>query len=92
MKNLEKTIYEKLVKIADIDESEIDGFTYDSPIFNSPDYDDEVCMGLDSIDALELVVAIYDKWGIDVPAEDIGKLKTINAIADYVREHKVGQL
>lgn len=89
MENLEKIIYDELISIADIDESEIEGFTYDSPIFNSPDYD-ELCMGLDSIDALELVVAIYDEWGIDVPAEDIGKLKTVNAIADYVREHKDG--
>lgn len=90
MENLEKIIYDELISIAEIDENEIEGFTYDSPIFNSSDYDDGVCMGLDSIDALELVVLIYDEWGIDVPAEDIGKLKTVNAIADYVREHKDG--
>lgn len=88
MENLEKEIYDKLIKIADIDESEMEGFTYDSPIFNSPDHDDEICMGLDSIDALELVVMIYDKWKIDVPAEDMGKLKTVNAIADYIRKYK----
>lgn len=90
MGNLEKTIYDGLIKIANIDESEIEGFTYDSPIFNSSDHDDEICMCLDSIDALELVVMIYDKWGIDVPAEDVGSLKTVNAIADYVRKHKDG--
>lgn len=92
MENLEKTIYDELIKIANIDESEIEGFTYDSPVFNTQYNSDGVCMGLDSIDALELVVMIYDIWEIDVPAEDIGGLKTVNAIADYVREHKDGQL
>ncbi|MCM1328246.1 MAG: phosphopantetheine-binding protein [Ruminococcus sp.] len=86
MKNLEKEIYEGLISISETDESEIEGFTYDSPIFNSPDNGDEVCMGLDSLDALELAVMIYDEWGIDVPAEDMGMLKTVNAIADYIRE------
>lgn len=90
MENLEKMIYDGLIKITNIDESEIEGFTYDSPVFNSHYNGEGVCMGLDSIDALELVVMIYDEWGIDIPAEDIGKLETVNAIADYVREHKDG--
>lgn len=88
MDNLEKVIYDKLLQKMKIDESEIEGFTFDSPIFNPSDETDEVTMGLDSIDALELVVLIYDEWGIDVPAEDMGKLKTINAIADYIRKYK----
>lgn len=86
MENLENKIFEKLIETMDIQRDEIEGFTYDSPIFNSGS-DDQVTMGLDSVDALELVVMIYDQWGIDVPSEDMKLLGTVNKIADYVRTH-----
>lgn len=87
MENIEKVIFEKIVETMDVDRAEIEGFTYDSPIFGSG-ADDEVTMGLDSIDALELVVMIYDTWGIDVPAEDMHLLSTVNKIAGYIRTHE----
>lgn len=86
---MENKIYEKIIERMDVNVSEIEGFDFDSPIFNSDDADgDRVCMGLDSIDALELIVLIYDEWGIDVPTEDMPKLRTINNIAAYIREHE----
>lgn len=88
MDNLEKVIYDKLIEKMEIDESTIDGFTYDSPIFSSSASPDEISMGLDSVDALELFVLIYDEWEIDAPSEDISKLTSVNAIADYVRKFK----
>jgi hypothetical protein len=87
MEELEKKIYDSLIKKMDVDESEIEGFTYDSPIFGSGAAG-EVSMGLDSVDALELVVMIYDGWGIDVPTDDMKLLSTVNNIADYIRKHK----
>lgn len=88
MENIEKEIYEKIIEKMDVDESGIEEFTYDTPIFYSSEFPDRLSMGLDSIDALELLVIIYDEWGIDVPGEDMGKLKTVNAIAEYIREHE----
>ena len=41
-------------------------------------------IGLDSMDSLELVTLIYDEWGIDVPNEDMKKLVSVNAIAEYI--------
>jgi acyl carrier protein len=43
-------------------------------------------LGLDSIDALELVVLIEERFGVSIPDEEIGKLAfaSIDALADFV--------
>lgn len=47
-------------------------------------------LGLDSIDALELVVALEKSYGIRIPDEDVGKeaFGSLNALADYVIKNK----
>jgi len=47
-------------------------------------------LGLDSIDALELVVSLEKRFGVSVPNSDVAKhaLATVNTIADYVEQHK----
>jgi acyl carrier protein len=48
-------------------------------------------LGLDSIDALELVVSLEKKFGVSVPNADVARsaLATVNSIHDYVLEKKV---
>ena len=43
-------------------------------------------LGLDSIDALELVVLIEEHFGIAIPDEEVGKsaFASIAALADYI--------
>jgi acyl carrier protein len=45
-------------------------------------------LGLDSIDALELVVSLEKKFGVSVPNSDTARqaLATVNSIHDYVVE------
>lgn len=47
-------------------------------------------LGLDSIDALELVVALEKTYGIKIPDEDVGKeaFASMNALADYIIKNK----
>jgi acyl carrier protein len=47
-------------------------------------------LGLDSIDALELVVSLEKRFGVSVPNSDVAKnaLATVNTIADYVEQHR----
>ena len=47
-------------------------------------------LGLDSIDALELVVSMEKTFGVGVPNSDVaGKaLKTVNTIRDYILERR----
>ena len=41
-------------------------------------------LGADSLDFVELVMAFEDEFGITLPDEDVGKLKTISDIVNYI--------
>jgi acyl carrier protein len=43
-------------------------------------------LGLDSIDALELVVSLEKQFGVSIPSSDIAKsaLVNVNSVHDYV--------
>ena len=43
-------------------------------------------LGLDSIDALELVVGLEKTYGIRIPDEEVGKeaFASVDALADYI--------
>ena len=47
-------------------------------------------LGLDSIDALELVVCLEKNFGVTVPNSDVARqaLATVNSIHAYVLEHR----
>jgi acyl carrier protein len=41
-------------------------------------------LGLDSIDCVELMIAIEDTFGIEFPDQDLPELTTISAVASYI--------
>ncbi|HBG68060.1 MULTISPECIES: acyl carrier protein [Kandleria] len=41
----------------------------------------------DSLDAVELIMAIEDEFGIEIPDEKAGEMKTVKDIVDYVEEN-----
>ena len=57
----------------------------DAPLFGEG-------LGLDSIDALELVVGLEQEFGIKIPDADVGKkiFASVEAIAAYVRHSQEG--
>ena len=44
-------------------------------------------IGLDSVDALEIISGIDDLFGVDMTGVDREHFQTINALASYVEEH-----
>ena len=50
-------------------------------------------LGLDSIDALELVVAIEREYQVEIPNAEVGRraFASINALAEFVLEKGAGQ-
>ena len=58
--------------------------TNDLPLFG-PDG-----LGLDSIDALQLVVSLEKTFGVGVPNSEVARsaLATVNSIHDYILQHK----
>lgn len=51
-------------------------------------------LGLDSIDALELVVLVEEEFRVVIPDEEVGKLAfaSINALADYILGQQAEQV
>lgn len=49
-----------------------------------PDAELRTQIEIDSMDFLNIVQAIYDETGVDIPERDYPKLGTVNALAGYV--------
>jgi acyl carrier protein len=61
----------------------------DAPIFG---HDPQGAgLGLDSIDALELVVLVEERFNVTIPDEDVGKraFASVAALADFIVDAKV---
>jgi acyl carrier protein len=75
-----KEIIIKALKLEDIAPDDIEN---EAPLFGEG-------LGLDSIDALELVVALEKTFGIKIPDEDVGRdaFGSVSVLADYVIKNK----
>ncbi len=60
---------------------------FDTPLFESMDPDG---IALDSVDSLELVVLLQEKYGIEVEDEEMSRLVSVEKIAAFVTEKKAG--
>ena len=43
----------------------------------------------DSLDLFELVMALEEEYGIEIPSEELESLTTVGAINDYMKAHGV---
>ena len=70
----------KALELEDIAPADIDD---SAPLFGEG-------LGLDSIDALELVLGVEQSFGVKIEDEASGAkaFQSINALVDYINEHK----
>ncbi len=45
-------------------------------------------LGADSLDIVELIMALEEEFELEVPDEDAEKLTTVGAAVNYIKEHK----
>jgi len=82
-KSLKEQIKELIIKRLKLEISPQD-IDEASPLFGDG-------LGLDSIDALELVVGLEQEFGISIPDEDVGKeaFASVNALCTYVQKNRM---
>lgn len=83
MAELQEELKEKIIEqlsLEDVEANEIEG---DDPLFGDG-------LGLDSIDALELIVLLEKDYGIKLkdPKEGKAIFESINVMADYISKHR----
>ncbi len=46
-------------------------------------------LGADSLDLFELVMAVEEEYGVEIPAEDLEKLVTVGDVVEYLKEQGI---
>lgn len=71
-------VFEKLkeviIEILDINKEKI---TYEAKFIDD--------FGADSLDIVEIVMAIEEKFGIEIPDEDVEKIEKVNDAIEYIQ-------
>ncbi len=61
------------------------------PIENiTPEKDFVQDLGADSLDVVELVMALEEEFGIEIPEDDAEKIRTVGDAIEYIKQ-KLGQ-
>lgn len=74
--DIKKTIFQLLKGIAPETE----------PSQLKPDENIREALNIDSFDALQFIVALDEKLGIDIPEEDYGKTGTLKNLLSYLQQ------
>ncbi len=77
MASIEKRIKEIVAEQLGVDEAQVT---------NESSFMDD--LGADSLDTVELVMALEDEFGIEIPDEDAEKITTVKDATNYILEHK----
>ena len=46
-------------------------------------------LGADSLDIFELVMALEEEFGVEIPSEDLEHVTTVGDVINYLKEHNV---
>jgi acyl carrier protein len=71
---IKKNIFQLLKKIAPDTE----------PSVLKPDENIRETLGIDSFDALQFIIALNEKLGIEIPEKDYGKTNTLRDLLPYI--------
>lgn len=83
MNNIKLQLKEQIIKQLNLENVSIEDITDDMPLFGEG-------LGLDSIDALELIVLMENNYNIKLLNPEEGKevFQSINSMAAYISKHQ----
>ena len=45
-------------------------------------------LGADSLDVVEMIMALEERFGIEIPDSEAENIKTVQDVVDYIEKHK----
>jgi len=83
MEQLTETLKKQIIEALNLEDMEPDEIETDEPLFGDG-------LGLDSIDALELIVLLEKEYGIKIENPKDGKeiFKSVRTMAEFIEKHK----
>lgn len=75
--NIEKRVKEIIAEQLGVNEEDV---------INEASFVDD--LGADSLDTVELVMALEEEFGCEIPDEEAEKISTVKAAMDYISAHK----
>ncbi len=83
MEELVLELKEKIIEVLNLEDVRPDDIDSDAPLFGTG-------LGLDSIDALELIVMMERVYGIKIKDPSVGKdiFKSVNTMAEFVSKNR----
>ncbi len=83
-------VTEMIIDALGLDDVVVEEVNFEAPLFASADENGEG-IGLDSVDALEIVVAIRNQYGIKMNDEEKKYLRSIKSIAEFLDSKLEGE-
>ena len=83
MEDLIKKLKEEIIEVLNLEDLDVEDIETDAPLFNEG-------LGLDSIDALELIVLMEKEYGIKIDDPKKGKeiFYSVKTMADFITENQ----
>ena len=83
MEQLIEELKKEIIEVLNLEDTKPEDIDENAPLFGEG-------LGLDSIDALELIVLMEKNYGIKLQSADQGKeiFKSVRVMAEYIKEHR----
>jgi acyl carrier protein len=83
MDDLIVKLKKQIIEVLNLEDMDVDDIDEQAPLFNEG-------LGLDSIDALELIVLIEKEYGIKIEDPNRGReiFHSVTTMADFIRKHQ----
>lgn len=67
----------------------VEQLSLDNPDTITPEASFKEDLGVDSLDLFELVMALEEEYGVEIPSEDLENILTVQDVIDYLKNKGV---